>query len=54
MMWGSNWPVCFAPGTGAHLAQWTEACATVAAELTPDEQAAILGANAHRHYRPTQ
>jgi L-fuconolactonase len=54
MMWGSNWPVCFAPGTGAHLAQWTEACATVAAELTPDEQAAILGANAHRQYRPTR
>jgi len=54
MMWGSNWPVCFAPGTGAHLAQWTEACATIAAELTPDEQAAILGANAHRQYRPTR
>ena len=51
MMWGSNWPVCFAPGSGARLAQWIDACATVAGELTPDEQAAILGANAPRFYR---
>ena len=51
MMWGSNWPVCFAPGSGARLNQWTDACAAVAGELTPDEQAAILGGNAHRVYR---
>lgn len=51
MMWGSNWPVCFAPGSGARLNQWTDACAAVAGELTPDEQAAILGGNAHRIYR---
>ena len=51
MMWGSNWPVCFAPGSGARLAQWIDACATVAGELTPDEQAAILGGNAQRLYR---
>lgn len=51
MMWGSNWPVCFAPGSGARLNQWIDACATVAGELTPDEQAAILGANAVRLYR---
>ncbi|MEY2716308.1 MAG: hypothetical protein RIT24_2651, partial [Planctomycetota bacterium] len=42
---------CFAPGSGARLAQWIDACATVAGELTPDEQAAILGANAPRLYR---
>jgi predicted TIM-barrel fold metal-dependent hydrolase len=43
--------VCFAPGSGARLNQWTDACAAVAGELTPDEQAAILGGNAHRIYR---
>jgi predicted TIM-barrel fold metal-dependent hydrolase len=50
-MWGSNWPVCFAPDSGARLAQWIEACATIAGELGPDDQAAILGANAQRIYR---
>jgi len=48
MMWGS---VCFAPGSGARLSQWIEASAALAGELTPDEQAAILGANARRVYR---
>ncbi len=48
MMWGSNWPVCFAT---ARLSQWIEASAALAGELTPDEQAAILGANAPRVYR---
>jgi len=48
MMWGSNWPVCFAT---ARLSQWIEASAALAAELSPDEQAAILGGNAWRVYR---
>ena len=48
MMWGSNWPVCFA---NARLSQWIEASAALAGELTPDEQAAILGANALRVHR---
>jgi L-fuconolactonase len=48
MMWGSNWPVCFA---NARLSQWIEATAALAGELTPDEQAAILGGNARRVYR---
>jgi L-fuconolactonase len=51
MMWGSNWPVCFAPNSGARLAQWIEACARLAGELGEDEQAAILGGNARRIYR---
>ena len=51
LMWGSNWPVCFAPGSGARLSQWIEACATVAGELGAAEQAAILGGNALRTYR---
>ena len=51
MMWGSNWPVCFAPNSGARLAQWIEACATVAGALGADEQASILGVNARRVYR---
>lgn len=50
MMWGSNWPVCFA---NARLLQWIEACAALAGELAPDEQAAILGGNARRAYRIT-
>jgi predicted TIM-barrel fold metal-dependent hydrolase len=50
-MWGSNWPVCFAPASGARLAQWIEASAAIAGELSPDEQAAILGGNAVRVYR---
>lgn len=48
MMWGSNWPVCFA---NARLSQWIEASAALAGELTPDEQAAILDVNARRVYR---
>jgi len=48
MMWGSNWPVCFA---NARLLQWIEASAELAGELTADEQAAILGGNARRVYR---
>lgn len=51
MMWGSNWPVCFAPNSGARLTQWIEACATLAGALGADEQAAILGGNARRIYR---
>jgi L-fuconolactonase len=51
IMWGSNWPVCFA---NARLSQWTEASAALAGELTPDEQAAILGGNAARVYRLTR
>jgi L-fuconolactonase len=51
VMWGSNWPVCFAPDSGARLAHWIEACATVAGELSADEQAAILGGTAQRLYR---
>jgi L-fuconolactonase len=50
-MWGSNWPVCFA---NARLSQWTEASAALAGELTPHEQAAILGGNAARVYRLTR
>ncbi|MFM7259715.1 MAG: amidohydrolase family protein [bacterium] len=52
MMWGSNWPVCFAPNSGVRLTQWIEACARLAGELGTDEQAAILGGNAWRIYRP--
>ena len=48
IMWGSNWPVCFA---NARLSQWIEASAALAGELSPDEQAAILGGNAVRVYR---
>ena len=48
MMWGSNWPVCFA---GARLSQWIEASAELAGSLTPPEQAAILGGTARRVYR---
>ena len=33
------------------LAQWIEASAAIAGELSPDEQAAILGGNAVRVYR---
>jgi L-fuconolactonase len=51
LMWGSNWPVCFAPGSSAQLTQWIDACATIAGELGADEQAAILGGNARRLYR---
>ncbi len=51
VMWGSNWPVCFAPSSGARLSQWIEVSAALAAELPVDEQAAILGLNAQRHYR---
>jgi predicted TIM-barrel fold metal-dependent hydrolase len=40
--------VCFAT---ARLSQWIEASAALAAELSPDEQAAILGGNAWRVYR---
>ena len=47
-MWGSNWPVCFA---GAKLSQWVEVAAEIAGELSLDQQAAILGANARRVYR---
>ena len=50
-MWGSNWPVCFAPSSGARLSQWIEVSAELAAELAVDEQAAILGLNAQRLYR---
>jgi L-fuconolactonase len=48
VMWGSNWPVCFA---SARLSQWIDASATLAGALSPDEQAAILGGNAVRAYR---
>ena len=48
MIWGSSWPVCFA---NARLSQWIEASAALAGELTPGDQAAILGANARRVYR---
>jgi L-fuconolactonase len=48
VMWGSNWPVCFA---GATLSQWIEASAEIAGELSLDEQAAILGLNAQHTYR---
>lgn len=51
VMWGSNWPVCFAPDSGARLAQWIDASAAVAGELSADEQAAILGGTAQRLYR---
>ncbi len=51
VMWGSNWPVCFAPSSGARLSQWIEVSAELAAELAVDEQAAILGLNAQRLYR---
>jgi L-fuconolactonase len=48
LIWGSNWPVCFAE---APVARWIESTATLAGELAPDEQAAILGGNARRVYR---
>jgi len=48
VMWGSNWPVCFA---GASLSQWIEVSAELARELAVDEQAAILSLNAKRTYR---
>jgi L-fuconolactonase len=48
VMWGSNWPVCFA---GAKLSQWIEVSAEIAGELSLDEQAAVLGHNAQRAYR---
>lgn len=51
VMWGSNWPVCFTPGTGARLSHWIDACSALAGELSADEQAAVLGGNAWRHYR---
>jgi L-fuconolactonase len=47
LMWGSNWPVCFAESS---LARWIEVAAELAGELGVDEQAAILGANARRTY----
>lgn len=47
MMWGSNWPVCFAD---APLSRWVDACATLAGELAPAEQAAILGETALLRY----
>jgi predicted TIM-barrel fold metal-dependent hydrolase len=33
------------------LSQWIEASAEIAGELSLDEQAAVLGANARRTYR---
>jgi len=51
MMWGSNWPVCFAPNSGARLTQWIDACAKLGGELALDDQAAIFGGNARRCYR---
>jgi L-fuconolactonase len=48
MMWGSNWPVCFAD---ARLSQWIEGSAALAGELAPDDQAAIFGGNAVVVYR---
>lgn len=48
VLWGSNWPVCFA---GAKLSQWIDVSRDIAGELSSDEQAAILGANARRVYR---
>jgi L-fuconolactonase len=51
MMWGSNWPVCFA---NARLSQWFEASAALAGKLSRAEQAAILGGNAARVYRLTR
>lgn len=48
VLWGSNWPVCFA---GAKLSQWIDVSRDIAGELSADEQAAILGANARRVYR---
>jgi len=51
MMWGSNWPVCFAPNSGVRLTQWIDACATIGSNLSDDEQAAIFGSTACRCYR---
>jgi len=48
VMWGSNWPVCFA---NARLSQWIEGSAALAGELAPDDQAAIFGGNGRRVYR---
>ncbi len=51
LMWGSNWPVCFAPSSSARLSQWIEACAALGRKLGADEQAAIFGSTARRCYR---
>lgn len=48
VLWGSNWPVCFA---NARLTQWIAVSAEIARERSVDEQAAILGGNARRLYR---
>ena len=50
VLWGSNWPVCF---TDARLGQWLEVAAEIAGTLAPAEQAAILGGNLQRLYRPS-
>jgi predicted TIM-barrel fold metal-dependent hydrolase len=48
VLWGSNWPVCFAD---APLARWLECSAELAAGLAPGEQDAVFRANAARIYR---
>jgi predicted TIM-barrel fold metal-dependent hydrolase len=48
VLWGSNWPVCFAH---ASLVEWIELSATLAGELTATEQDQILRGAACATYR---
>jgi L-fuconolactonase len=47
LLWGSDWPVVDLAGG---YAKWFAAAETLLANLSPDEQAAIFGANAARIY----
>ncbi len=48
VLWGSNWPVCFAR---APLIEWIELSATLAGELSATEQDQILRGAAYAAYR---
>jgi L-fuconolactonase len=48
LLYGSDWPVCTLAAT---YHQVFESCKTLIAQLSADEQAAILGANARRFYK---
>jgi len=47
LLWGSDWPVVDLAGG---YAKWFAAAETMLADLSPDEKAAIFGANAARIY----
>lgn len=48
LLFGSDWPVCLVAGD---YGRWMLTVRELVADLSPDEQAAVLGGNARRVYR---